>query len=69
MIRDTQRWRAFEAAWISSQKPDHAENLRLADGMYHLARTMGSFTADDALDGLDNTIRLAARLHRVRRTP
>ena len=69
MIRDTKRWRAFEAAWVASQPPNHAENLRLADGMYQLARTLGSFTPDDALDGIEKTIRLAAKLHRVRRTP
>ena len=69
MIRDTERWRAFEAAWISSHPTDHAENLRLVDGMYQLARTLGHFTADDALDGIEDTIRLADILHRVRRAP
>ena len=69
MIQNTQRWQAFEAAWQSSQKPDFAANLRLVDGMYRLARSLGSFTENDALDGLDNTISLAAKLHRVRRTP
>lgn len=69
MIRDVQRWRAFEAEWARSHPTDHAENLRLADGMYQLARALGHFTPDDALDGLEDTIRLASLLHRVRRTP
>jgi hypothetical protein len=69
MIRDVQRWRAFEAAWVASRKTDYAENLRLVEGMYQLARTLGRFTADDALDGIDKDIRLASLLHRVRGTP
>ena len=69
MIRDVERWREFEAAWVASQKPDHAENLRLVDGMYQLARSLGKFTAEDALEGIEKNIRLAAVLHHVRRTP
>jgi hypothetical protein len=69
MIRDLEHWREFENAWVASHKSDHAENLRLVDGMYELARSMGRFTAADALDGLEKNIRLAAILHRVRRTP
>ena len=69
MIRDAERWREFETAWIASHKANHAENLRLADEMYQWARRLGQFTAADALDGLEKNIRLAAVLHRVRRTP
>ena len=68
MIRDVARWEAFERDLISKQKLDYAENLRLVDGMYDLARKLGKFTAEDALDGIEKTIRLAAMLHRVRRT-
>ena len=67
MIRD--RWHAFEAAWLASHKTDYAENLHLVDGMYQLARTLGKFTADDALAGIEDTIRLVSLLHRVRGTP
>ncbi len=69
MIRNTDCWREFEAAWIASRKPDFAANLRIVDGMYHFARKMGKFTAADARDGLDKTIKLAAVLHHVRGTP
>ncbi len=69
MIRDVERWREFEAAWVASQKPDYAENLRLVEGMYQLARSLGKFTAEDALEGIEKNIRLAAVLHHVRRTP
>ena len=68
MIRNVQRWREFENAWVASQKPDFAENLRLVEGMYQLAREMGRFTAEDALDGIEKNIRLAAVLHHVQRT-
>ena len=68
MIQNVQQWREFECAWVASHKPDLAENLRLVDGMYQLARNMGRFTAADALDGLDKNIRLAAVLHHVRGT-
>ena len=68
MIRDMARWHAFENGWISTQQPDYAENLRLIEGMYKLARELGRFTADDALDGIEKNIRLAAVLNHVRRT-
>lgn len=69
MIRDVARWRAFEHELVATQKLDFAENLRLVDAMYEYARKLGKFTAEDALEGLDKNIRLAAVLHRVRRTP
>ena len=69
MIRDVARWRAFEAELTSTQRLGFAENLRLVDSMYDYARTLGKFSAEDALEGIEKTIRLAAVLHRVRRTP
>lgn len=69
MIRNTQRWQTFEHDLIATQKLDYAENLRLVEGMYEFARRLGKFTVDDALDGIENTTRLAALLHRVPRTP
>ena len=65
MIRDLSRWRDFEDAWIASQKPDYAQNLRIFDGMYELARKLGKFTTANALDGIENDIQLAATLRRV----
>ena len=69
MIRDITRWEAFERDLISKQKVDYAENLRLVDGMYELARKLGKFTAEDALDGIEKTIRVAKAINCVRRTP
>lgn len=69
MIRDAARWQAFEYELIAKQKLDYAENLRLVDGMYDLARQLGKFTAEDALDGIEKTIRVARAINCVRRTP
>jgi hypothetical protein len=69
MIRDAARWQAFEHELIAKQKLDFAENLRLVDGMYDLARKLGKFTAEDALDGIEKTIRVARAINCVRRTP
>ena len=65
MIRDVARWEAFERDFISKQKLDYAENLRLVDGMYELARKLGKFTAEDALDGIEKTIRVAKAINCV----
>ena len=69
MIRDVAKWRAFEDELTSTQRLGFAENLRLLDGMYAYARELGKFSAADALEGIEKNIRLAAVLHRVRRTP
>jgi hypothetical protein len=66
---DYARFHAFENAWIASQKPDHAQNLRIADGMYELARKLGQFKNEDALEGIEKNIRLVALLNRVRNAP
>lgn len=65
MIKDVVSWRTFEAEWIGSQPVNYAENLRLADGMFELARTLGRFSDDDVMEGVDAKIRLAASLRRV----
>lgn len=65
MVQGSSRWHAFENAWIASQKPDFAQNLRMVDGMYELARKLGQFKDEDALDGIEKNIRLVALLNRV----
>ena len=68
-VPDYSRWHAFENAWIASQKPDPAQNFRLADGMYELARALGQFKEEDVLDGIEKNIRLVALLNRVHKSP
>ncbi len=65
MIRDVERWRAFEHRLASAEPPDFAANLRVLDGMYEYANKLGKFTAENALDGIEKTIHLAAVLHGV----
>jgi hypothetical protein len=69
MVQGFSRWHAFENAWIASHKPDYAENVRLVDGMYELARALGQFRDEDALDGVEKNIRLVALLNRVQNAP
>jgi hypothetical protein len=69
MVRDFTRWHAFEKAWVASQPPNHAQNLRLVDGMYELARELGQFKNENALDGIEKNIRLVALLNRVQNAP
>jgi hypothetical protein len=68
MIRDVARWQAFEHELTATEKLDFAENLRLVDSMYDLARKLGNFRAEDALEGIEKTIRVARAINCVRRT-
>lgn len=67
MIKNPELFRQFENKWIASQKPDLAENLRILDGMYKLARTLGHFSGENPLEGIEKNIRVARILNRVRR--
>ncbi len=67
MIKNPEVFRRFEEQWIASQKPDLAENLRILDGMYQLARKLGHFSGSNPLEGIEKNIRVASILNRVRR--
>ena len=69
MIRDVDRWRAFEAQLSSGETLNLAEKFRILDGMYELARKLGKFTSEDAMDGIEKTLRVARVINSVRRTP
>jgi len=66
---DFTRLHAWEDAWTASQKPDYAQNLRIFEAMYQWARKLGKMKDEDALDGVENTIRLVGLLNRVRNSP
>jgi hypothetical protein len=66
MIKDVRKWLEFERDFVAAQRSDYAENLRLLDGMYDYARKLGKLTADDALDGIEKTIRVARVINCVR---
>ncbi len=59
MIKDREFWLNWEAITVLSQPPDYYQNLRLLDGMYELARTLGVYPPTDPLEGLENIIRVA----------
>jgi hypothetical protein len=66
MIRDVAAWRAWEEAGPLREPADFAQNLRLLDAMYELARTLGAIPFDDPLAGLETDIRTARILNHVR---
>ncbi len=68
MIKNPDIFRDFEDRWIAAQKPDFAENLRILDGMYQLARSLGHFSGDNPLEGIEKNIRIASILNRVRKS-
>lgn len=68
MIKNVEMFRRFEADWIAGQKPDFAENMRILDGMYELARKLGHFSGDNPLEGIEKNIRIASIINRVRRS-
>lgn len=68
MIQNVEKWRKWEDDYIASERPSHAENLRLADSMIALAAELGVFPPTDPLDDLDHKIRLAKALN-VRISP
>ncbi len=68
MIRNVEKWRQWEDEYIASERPSHAENLRLADSMIALAMQLGVFPPANLLDDLEHKIQLAKALN-VRISP
>ena len=56
---------AFERNLQQTQNLTLREKFALLDGMYELAVHLGHFTPERALDGIDDTIRLAKALDSV----
>jgi len=53
----------WEEAGPLSSPADYQQNLRLADAMYELARSLGVFPPADPWEGVENDIRVARILH------
>jgi hypothetical protein len=68
MIKNSEIFQQFEDKWIAGQKADFAENLRILDGMYELARKLGHFCGSNPLEGIEKNIRIASILNRVRKS-
>lgn len=70
MITNPHILEAFEHELQRSEALSLSEKYALLDGMYELARQLGHFSSDRALEGVEETIQLAKVLNSlVSRTP
>ncbi len=60
---------AFERSLMGKDDLSFEKKQALLEAMYRLARTMGHFTHENALMGIDHDIALACLLHACVRTP
>jgi len=63
MLRDTKRWQAFEAAWQRDHASGLAEGLQIFVALLEEAKGLNVWPPENALEGLENDIRLARRLN------
>jgi hypothetical protein len=68
MIRDIEKWRAWEDGYRASQPPDAQRGFALVEALYQEARALGVWHEPFTVDGIAHKIRLARTLN-VRRTP
>ena len=59
VIKDVKLWSAWEAEGPLREPADFQRNLRLLEGMFELARSLGVFPQADPLAGLDTDIHMA----------
>jgi hypothetical protein len=68
MIKNMKLWQQWEEDYIKSQPADFSRNLALLEAMYEEARALKQFPLPDALEGLNEKIRIIKSLH-VSETP
>ena len=68
MIKNRDRLQKFEAEAIQKEKVDILKNFRLLDAMYEEAASLGAFSKENLLDGLDKDIKLAKVINSVSKT-
>jgi hypothetical protein len=68
MIKNRDRLQEFEAEIIQKEKVDILKNFRLVDAMYEEALSLGAFSKENVLDGLDKDIKLAKAINSVSKT-
>ena len=68
MIRNVDKWRAWEDSYHASQAPDPKRAFALAEALYEEARALGVWKEPFTLDRIAHKIRLARTLN-VRRAP
>jgi hypothetical protein len=68
MIRDIEKWRAWEDSYHASRRPDAQRGFALAEALYEEARALGVWAEPFTIDRIAHKIRLA-RILNVRRAP
>ena len=63
MINDRAYWDAWEAAGPLSEPPDHERALAIMDDFLEQALRLGVFPPSDPLEGIEQKIALAGKLH------
>ena len=63
MIKNRALWNEWETAYIRSQRPDFARNLRIVEALYAEARAFGALDRPDRPDRLAHKIKLARALN------
>lgn len=63
MIKNREMWEAWEREYKRRTPVDPVENIRIAEGMFELARKLGKFPPSDPLQGIELKIRLAKALN------
>ena len=70
MITDPSYFSSFKRRAHAGDRLSLEERYRILESLYEEARALGRFTEEDILDGLDDSIRLAAALNaNVSRSP
>lgn len=69
MIRNVDKWRAWEDEYIRRTPIDVAQNFRIADALYEHARAMGALPLADPWEGVEDKIRVARVFRSVSTSP
>jgi len=68
MIKNRDRLQEFETETIQKEKVKILKNFRLMDAMYEEAASLGAFSKENVLDGLDKDIKFAKVINSVSKT-
>ncbi len=68
MIKNRDRLQKFETETIQKEKVDILKNFRLIDAMYEQAASLGAFSKESALVGLEKDIKIAKAINSVSKT-
>ena len=65
MIRNPEKWEAWQREYERNKPVDVERNLRVYQAMYDHAKALGKLERKDPLEGLDFKIRLAKEFRRA----